>query len=74
MVYANIKNTNHCSTTRHLSSFTGLGQRMSYNWQAIVLKLSPKMPHMLCHRLLGLLFNYSWHGTYSPATPRLLNA
>ena len=28
---------------------------------------------MLGRRLLGLLFNYSGRGTYSQATPRLLN-
>ena len=35
--------------------------------------LSPKMLHELAHQLLGLLFNYSRHCTYSQAIPRILN-
>ena len=38
------------------------------------LKLSPKTLCILGRRLLGLLFMYSRHGTYSQATPGLLNA
>ena len=33
-----------------------------------------KMPRMLGHQLLGLLFNCFGRGTYSQATPGLLNA
>ena len=47
---------------------------MSYNWQAKALELSPKTPHILVRILLGLLFMSSGCGTYSQATPGLLNA
>ena len=56
------------------SSFSGLERHTSYNWQAIASKLFPKTQCTLARRLYGLLFTYSGHGTYSQATPRILNA
>ena len=67
---------NDCSTTRHLpflvwgGVWAMTGELRPQNCQL----LSPKMHHVLCLRLLGLLFNYSGHGTYRQVTPGLLNA
>ena len=69
-----------CTQTLHTkwllyykASFSGLGQRKSYDWQAMAWKQCPRTHHVLVWTLLGLLFTNSRHGTYSQATPRLLN-
>ena len=56
------------------SSFSGLGRHTSYDWQATAKKRSPSMQDAHVRRLLWLLFTYSGCGTYSQATPGLLNA
>ena len=56
------------------SSFSGLGRRTSDDWRATAKKQSPSMQDTRVHRLLWLLFTYFGCGTYSQATPRLVNA
>ena len=56
------------------SSFSGLVQRTSYDWRATAKKRSPSMQDERVRRLLGLLFTQSGCGSYSQATPGLLNA
>ena len=73
MVYANIIHTKQLLCYKEFS-FSGLGWRMSYDWRARASKWSLKMLCVLGHRLMGLLFNYSRHSTYSQAKPGLLNA
>ena len=54
-------------------AFSGLGRRTSYDWWVTASKLCPKTHHILIWTLLVLLFMYSRCGTYSQATPELLN-
>ena len=60
-------------------SFSGLGWRTSYDWQATATKLQVTISiDALCGRLLGPQFlgfvlNYSGHGMCSQATPGQLN-
>ena len=57
------------------SSFSGLVRCMSYNWRASATKRSPSTQDALVWQLTctWLLFTYSRCGTYSQATPGLLN-
>ena len=48
--------------------------RTSYDWRATAKKQSPSMQDSLVRWFLWLLFTYSRCGTYSQATPGLLNA
>ena len=69
---------NDCSATWHLPflawggvwATTGAGELRPWNSRL----LSPKTLRVLGCQLLGLLFNYSGCGTYSQATPQLLNS
>ena len=67
---------NDCSATWHPSFLVWGGVRaMTGELRPRNCRLlSPKTLRVLCHRLLGILFNYSGRGTYNQATPRLLNA
>ena len=67
---------NDCSTTRHFPFLVWGSVRATTGklWPQNCQLLSPKMHCVLGRRLLGFLYNYSRHGTYSQATPRLLNA
>ena len=64
---------NDCSATEHLP-FLVWGRRTSYDWRAMAKKRSQSMQDERVRRLLGLLFTKSGCGTYSQATPGLLNA
>ena len=64
---------NDCSTTGHLP-FPDMGRHTSYYWRATAKKRSHNRQDARVRRLLWLLFTYSGCGTYSQATPRLLNA
>ena len=72
----NIHLPNDCSATSHLPFLVWSCIRATtvklrpLNCQL----LSPKTLYVLGRRLLGLLFNYSGYGTWSQATPGLLNA
>ena len=74
-MYANII-LNDCSAARHLPFLVWNGIRaitgrlQPQNCQL----LSPKMLPVLGRRLLALMFNYSGRGTYTQATPGLMNA
>ena len=46
----------------------------NYGRRTMASKLSPKTQPVLVRQLQGLLFNYFGRGTYSQATPGLLNA
>ena len=54
-------------------AFSGFGWCSTYDCWATALKLSPKTPRMLVHRLLGLLFRHFGCGYVSQTTPRTLN-
>ena len=71
-MYANIIHTKWLLYYRAWAFF-GLGQCMSYDWWAMASKLYPKAHRIFVRWLLRLLFNYSGRGTYSQATPRLIN-
>ena len=72
-VYANIIHTKRLLHDR-TSSFSGLGRCTSYDWSATAKKQSPSMQDARVHQFLCLLFTHSRHGTYSQATPVLLNS
>ena len=59
---------NNCSATEHLPFLVWGG------WQATAKERSHSMQDACVRRLLWLLFMYSGWGTYSQATPGLLNA
>ena len=52
---------------------SGLGLRVSYDWQATATKLPPNTQHILIPTLLWLLSTYSGCGTNIQAIPGLLS-